>query len=462
MPSTAIVWFTRDLRVHDHPALTAACAEADRVVPVFVLDDDVLGAGGGAALPIASPNKVAILLHALEDLTSAMRDRGGALVKRRGSVADELGRLAAEVGADVVHTTADSSAYARRRLDAVREALDVEVVTHPGLHVHEPGEVTTTSGGHYKVFTPYHRAWSAAPLRPVLEGPGSVPTPSSVAVGRVPSLADLLGEDAGDRLSPDLGRGGEIAGRELAEGWLADDVGGYEDGHDDLAGDRTSRLSPHLHLGTVSPVWLVDRADGRGPGAVAFVRQLAWRDYHTQVLADRPEVAWEDVRSQGDRWRDDDEALEAWQAGRTGYPIVDAGMRQLRREGWIHNRARLLVASFLTRDLYLDWRAGARHFLDWLADGDIANNQLNWQWVSGTGTVSRPNRAFNPTTQAERYDPRGDYVRRYVPELRPVEGGAVHRPWDLPEEVRAELGYPDPVVDHAEAMARFRRARGID
>jgi deoxyribodipyrimidine photo-lyase len=198
-------------------------------------------------------------------------------------------------------------------------------------------------------------------------------------------------------------------------------------------------------------------------GAEAFVRQVAWRDFHHQVLAARPDSSRRDYRGHGDRWRDDRaafDAFEAWKDGRTGYPIVDAGMRQLRAEGWMHNRARLIVGSFLTKTLYVDWRWGADHFLDLLVDGDVANNQMNWQWVAGTGTDTRPHRVLNPIAQARRYDPAGVYVRRHVPELAGVDGAAVHQPWKLDEDVRRSLDYPAPIVDLGEGLHRFRAARG--
>ena len=191
-------------------------------------------------------------------------------------------------------------------------------------------------------------------------------------------------------------------------------------------------------------------------GAEPFLRQLCWRDFYAQLLAARPETATQDFRSRGHRWRQDADGLAAWQEGRTGYPIVDAGMRQLAREGFMHNRARLLTASFLTKDLYIDWRHGAAHFASLLVDGDVANNTGNWQWVAGTGVDTRPNRVFNPTTQAKRFDPDGAYVRRYVPELAGVAGAGVHEPWKLGEQ---PSGYPDPIVDHREAVARLAELR---
>ncbi|MGE5764491.1 MAG: FAD-binding domain-containing protein, partial [Mycobacterium leprae] len=246
---------------------------------------------------------------------------------------------------------------------------------------------------------------------------------------------------------------------QLLARWTAgpvDDYGGG--GHDDLATDGTSRLSPYLHFGCLSPVEVVRRA-GHSPGAAAFVRQLAWRDFYAQLLAARPGVVRTDVKPRGDRWRDDQPAVRAWKDGRTGYPVVDAGMRQLRREGWMHNRARLIVGSFLTKTLYVDWRVGAQHFVDWLVDGDVASNTMNWQWIAGTGTDTRPSRVLNPLLQAARYDSTGAYVRRYVPELRSIEGPDVHAPWTLPADVRRTLDYPAPIVDLAEGRRRFLAAR---
>jgi deoxyribodipyrimidine photo-lyase len=243
--------------------------------------------------------------------------------------------------------------------------------------------------------------------------------------------------------------GGETAGRRRLDDWAAGPVHDYALCHDLLAEEGTSRLSAYLHFGCVSALEVARRA-----GDEAFVRQLAWRDFHHQVLAARPDAAYRDYRGRGDEWREDEEALEAWCEGRTGLPIVDAGMRQLLAEGWMHNRARMITASFLTKTLYLDWRAGARHFLGHLLDGDIANNNLNWQWVAGTGTDTRPNRVLNPLRQASRFDPEGDYVRRYVPELAGFAAADLHQPWRL----RAP-GYPAPIVDLEQARRRFLAAR---
>jgi deoxyribodipyrimidine photo-lyase len=213
-----------------------------------------------------------------------------------------------------------------------------------------------------------------------------------------------------------------------------------------LAANRTSGLSPYLHFGCFSPAELAHLV-GLGADGGPFLRQLCWRDFHHQVVAAFPELPRRDYRDRNRQWRDDPAGLEAWRDGLTGIPIVDAGMRQLRSDGWMHNRARLIAASFLTRDLGIYWRSGAEHFMDWLVDADVADNYGNWQWVAGTGNDTRPNRRFNVLRQARRYDPQGAYVRRYVPELSEIAGPAVHEPWRLGRTALAALGYPPPIIE---------------
>ncbi|WP_333737365.1 cryptochrome/photolyase family protein [Streptomyces sp. IBSBF 2806] len=453
--NVSLVLFTADLRLHDHPPLRAALDGARQVVPLFVRDRAVDRAG------FAAPNRLAFLADSLRDLDAGLRERGGRLVVRSGELVEQVCRVAAEAEADEVHLAADVSAHARRREERLRRALESEGVR---LHVHDevttavgPGTLAPASSDHFAVFTPYFGHWSRARLREPLDAPRTVPVPEGVGSEELPDRRDLAG------LSPGLAAGGEEEGRRRFASWLRSGVGTYEDGHDDLAGDATSRLSPHLHFGTLSAVELVHRArQVGGPGADAFVRQVAWRDFHRQVLAARPGTATADYRTKHDRWRSERTAradVEAWREGRTGYPLVDAAMRQLRHEGWMHNRGRLLTASFLAKTLYVDWRVGARHFLDLLVDGDVANNQLNWQWVAGTGTDSRPNRVLNPVTQAKRFDPDGAYVRRWLPELADLAAPEVHEPWKLTGKDRAALDYPDPVVALSEGLARFKRAR---
>jgi deoxyribodipyrimidine photo-lyase len=445
---TALVLFNRDLRVHDNPALAAAAA-AERTVPLFVLDGRLLGSR------FAAPNRVAFLREALADLDEALKQRGGRLFLRQGDPVREALAVARECGASELHVSADWSAYARtreRRLAAACEEERIEFRAHPGVTIVPPSAVTPTGGDHFKVFSPYHRAWSATPWRRAGGAPRKLSVPSRLSSGRLPALAKLTSGQP----SPNRAPGGEREGRRLMRKFLRDDLAAYDERHDDLPGDATSRLSAHLRFGTVSPLELASEArDRRGGGP--YVRQLCWRDFHHQVLAANPSLPRRDYRHRGDRWSRSQRALEAWQSGRTGYPLIDAAMRQLAAEGFMHNRARMAVASFLTKDLYVDWRAGAWHFWDLLCDGEVANNAGNWQWVAGTGNDTRPNRVLNPIRQAERFDPDGVYVRRYLPELESVRGKAILRPWLMKGFGR--LDYPEPIVDHDEAVAEFRARR---
>ncbi|WBB78117.1 deoxyribodipyrimidine photo-lyase [Micromonospora sp. WMMD882] len=399
---TAIVLFTRDLRVHDQPALATACAAFDRVVPLYVLDPALAG---------RSPNRDRFLHQSLADLRAALRERGGDLVVRHGDPVAETIRLADETHAEGVGLSADVSRYARRRERRLRDECDrrrLRLRLFPGLTVIDPGAVRPTGGGdHYRVFTPYHRAWLGVARRAELAAPDRITLPDGVRVGRLPAVPK--GE------SPDAAPGGESVARRRMDGWLPT-LDRYDDRHDDLAGDGTSRLSPYLRFGCLSPLAVANRAgDPTGPTAGPFVRQLCWRDFFYQATAAFPgmgRLAYR--RGATEAWRDDPDALAAWTEGRTGVPIVDAGMRQLRAEGWMHNRARLITASYLTKQLGLDWRAGLAVFGRWLLDGDVANNAGNWQWVAGTGSDTKPYRRFNPDRQAARYDPDGAYVRRWL------------------------------------------------
>ncbi len=439
-----IALFTRDLRVRDNPMLAAAAASADEVLPLFVVDDAFVCG------PHSAPNRIAFLRDALADLDESLRARSSVLVLRRGNWVDEVVRCAAEVGADAVHVSDDVSGAAQSRLGRLADALArTPLVRHPGVTVVPPGAITPAGGGPFKVFTPYWKRWDVEPWRAVVAAPESLRGPS------VPSdtLDTVLPRPSG--VAPALVRGGETVATETLRAWAAAHLHEYEVRHDDLPGDATSRIAPYLHFGCLSPLEVATRLrdrDGAGP----FVRQLCWRDFYHQILADRPETSRVDFRDRGFTWNDDDDAFTAWKEGRTGFPIVDAGMRQLLHEGFMHNRTRMVVASFLTKDLCIDWRLGAAHFMAHLVDGDVANNQLNWQWTAGTGSDTNPNRIFNPHRQAERFDPDGDYVRRYVEELRDIPGAAVHDPGPME---RAARGYPAPIVDHHAAIAEYRERR---
>jgi deoxyribodipyrimidine photo-lyase len=448
--SRALVLFTGDLRVHDHPALSAAVAEHHETVPAFVLDESLLSGSCGAA------NRVAFLLECLRDLDRSLRSRGASLVVRRGDVVEQAMRLARRWGVQAVHISAETTPYARARQERLARACAderIELRVFPGAAAVAPGELRPADGEHYRVFTPYWRVWSALAPLGLASTPRRIRAPSGLPAMRLPSVRSL----SSGSLSPQLISGGESEARRRLVAWLRGPLGAYPHDRDDLAGDRTSRLSAFLHFGCLSSRTVLDRVHQR-PGAEEFARQLCWRDFHKQVLAARPDLPRRDYRPRGDRWRRAGRDSEAWQAGLTGYPIVDAGMRQLAREGFMHNRARLVVGSFLTKLLYVDWRLGAAHFARLLLDADVANNVGNWQWVAGTGNDTRPNRVPNPMRQAQRFDPRGVYVRRYIPELESLEGSAAHAPWRLPAAQRRRLGYPSPIVEH-EAAARELRAR---
>jgi deoxyribodipyrimidine photo-lyase len=324
--SAAIALFTRDLRVRDNPTLQGAVDSAEQVLPVFVLDDAILGSA------YLAPNRASFLIDALRDLDESLKQRGGdGLVIRRGDTAREVATLADEVGARTVHISGDWSAFAQSRQRRLESLLTER---NRGLTVHDetlvvvpPGAVAPTDKSHFAVFTPYHRRWAEHPQRPVLEAPRRLASPR-VRKGGIPTAEILC---PGDR-APHLLAGGEMVGRRRMQAWLGSSVTAYANHHDDMAGDGTSRMSPYLHFGCLSPTELVARA-GRSPGAQAFVRQLAWREFNLQLLAARPEIASRDYRCRGDRWRRNEDDLVAWQEGCTGYPIVDAAMRQLRRAG---------------------------------------------------------------------------------------------------------------------------------
>ena len=459
MMSTAIVWFRRDLRVHDHPALTAAHREADRIVPVFVLDPRLLDAGR-----FPSANRAWFLLAALRELRAALRERGGELFVRAGRPEHVLAELARETGADAVHFASDVSPFALARDRRVEAALAVR--RHPGNFVADVGAPRTSGGGPFAVFSPFWRRWEQLPRRAVHGAPRTLAVPDGLDAGAIPAGPR---PEAADPFPP-----GETAARERLRRWLAGGLERYHDRHDRLAGG-TSELSPYLHFGCVSAREVEQRARAKGgAGAAAFVRQLAWRDFYAHVLLHHPGNARHAHRRQFDalEWEDDAEALDAWRTGRTGFPVVDAAMRQLLHQGWMHNRARLIAGSFLTKDLHLDWRAGEAHFMRHLLCGDEAQNNGNWQWIASVGVDPAPyfRRLYNPIAQQRRHDPDGEYVRRWCPELRDVPLAKLAEPWTMTQEEQAAAGctigadYPAPIVDHARerrrAIERYRAVAG--
>ena len=468
--SVALVWFRRDLRVADHPALNAALAHAERVVPVFCLDDRLLHGRH------SSGARTQFMLESLADLDAALEAVGSGLVIRHGDPADQLIALAQAVGADTVHACVDAGPFARTRdqeTQAKLKRVGIELRGHPGNFVADDlSAIRTASGDPYTVFTPFYRSWLKAPRRAVLDAPAVIaPLPDDLDRGVVPALAGL-----GLRQEVRAPARGGIQAAALVGSRFLDTLGeGYQDGRDELGEERASRLSPYLHFGCISARAL-EAALPDDDGGEAFRRQLCWRDFYAHVLRSFPGNARAEhqQRYRGTvSWNDDEQLFGAWCAGRTGYPLVDAAMRQLLEEGWIHNRARLVVGSFLTKDLGVDWRRGERYFMRMLIDGDQASNNGNWQWIASVGVDPQPltRRLFNPARQQQRFDRQGRYVRRYVPELREVPDQYLAEPWTMPVELQRRVGcvigddYPAPVVDHAaerlRTIERYRRAAAL-
>jgi len=453
----ALVWFRRDLRLHDHPALDAALRAGGRVVPVFVLDPRLLEG------PRSSANRTWFLLGTLRALAGDLAARGAPLVVRSGRPEDVIPALAAEAGAGHVFATRDVSPFARGRDRAVADALAADgraLHLGRGLLVAEPEEVHTGDGRPLTVFTPFSRRWAAAPRRALVAPPGAIPSlPAGVLAGE--AIPEAPAPTADPALLP---APGEAAARDRLARWAASAaLPAYAEGRNRLDADGTSRLSADLKLGTLSPLEVLLAAEGPGEGRRVFVGELCWREFYLHVLWHFPHVVRGAYRPAYDAvpWVDDPAALAAWREGRTGYPVVDAAMRQLATSGWMHNRARMIAASFLAKDLLVDWRRGEEHFMKHLVDGDVAANNGGWQWTAGTGTDAAPYfRVFNPVSQGRRFDPGGAYVRRWVPELSRVPDAHVHEPWSMPPEVQAAAGcviggdYPPPIVDHAFARGR--------
>ena len=452
----SILWLRRDLRRGDLPALGAAAeAAGDSSVLVLYVLDPTLWKGAGDA-------RRAWLAATLEAANEAY---DGRLCLLSGNPRTVVPRVAKETGAGSVHVSRETTPAGRRRDEAVRERLEeagVGWVETGTPYAVGPGSVVNGSGTEYKVFTPFSKAWRDHGW------PDPASEPKGMTLSRVASDDDawkevraaLRGKDL-----PEMPDAGEEAALRRWHDFLDDGLADYGDRRDraDLPG--VSRMSAYLKIGAIHPrTMLKDLAGRRGKGAETYRTELCWREFYADVLWRHPQSAWADLRPalQGMTYESHDDLVEAWRQGRTGYPVVDAAMRQLLSEGWMHNRMRMVTASFLTKDLHVWWPVGARHFLDHLIDGDIASNNHGWQWVAGTGTDASPYfRVFNPVTQGQRYDPDGDYVRRYVPELAHLSGAAVHEPWKA--DGGYEHGYPERIVDHAEerleALRRYEATR---
>jgi deoxyribodipyrimidine photo-lyase len=468
--ATSIMWFRRDLRLHDLPALAAATA-GDEVLPCFIFDERLLTRGR-----FVSPTRTAFMLACLESLRESLQSLGGDLYIRHGKPESVLPELALATGAGSVHWTSDASPWAGWRDGRVIESLEacgVAASPHPGAYVvDDPAGIVSGKGTPYTVYSPFFKAWKDLPRRSPEQAPRQIVTPGDVDPGRIPDLGEL-GFAPGDSVARTSFAGGEPAAREAARAYLNGGLPEYADNRNSPSGG-SSRLSPYIRWGCLSPLELEGKLglrDGRGPAV--FRKELAWREFYASVMLNFPEVAKSEFqeRYRGTLdWQKDDDLLEAWKTGRTGYPLVDAGMRELLLDGWMHNRVRMVVASFLTKDLHIDWREGERWFMERLVDGDEASNNGGWQWVTSVGTDPAPyfQRMFNPMTQQERFDPDGEYVRRWIPELREVPDEHLVRPWLMSAGQQSEAGcrigtdYPEPVIDHAQerpiAVERYRAA----
>ncbi len=452
--TTAIWWMRRDIRLTDNPALVAA-ATADHIIPLFIFDDALLH-GRHSSGP-----RVAFMLQCLTELKTELKNIGVDLVVRHGKPEDVLAQVARETGASQVHFAADVSPYARKRDHEVADRLQAASIAfhaHSGLTA--LGDlnslVAASSGNAYSVFSPFYNAWSQLDHRGIVNAPTELTLPAPLDLGNLPTLDELkLSNSTHSTI-----RGGEVAAQEVLTDFMSERADGYVAGQNELSTDTTSHLSAYLHFGVLSPRQ-VEEAVPHGQGGDAFIRQIAWRDFYHYILWHNPSNARHEFQTKYRNlsWNFDEILLEAWKNGQTGYPLIDAGMRQLKAEGWMHNRARLAVGSFLTKDLGIDWREGERHFMHWLIDGDEASNNGNWQWIASVGTDPAPlfRRLYNPTLHLKRYDPDFSYTRKYVPELSNVPAQYMLEPWTMPADIQKASNcimgsnYPTPIVDHKQA-----------
>jgi deoxyribodipyrimidine photo-lyase len=469
--TTTLWWIRRDLRLADNQALAAALSHGPRVIPVFVLDPTLLDSA------YMGEKRLAFLFGGLRTLDEDLRQRGGQLILRRGDPSEELASLVEGTGAEAIYAEEDHSPYARQRDQRVAERLPLTLT--PGLTVQPADAVRKADGDPYVVYTPYRRSWKALPMprpRDVLPAPASIQVPSELGSLKIPAEPALpagvpfpWGEAEAHRRLERFLEGGDPP------------VYRYASGRDRLDLDGTSRLSPYLRFGMISARQAVVSAlhaieaapdSDAEEGAQTWLDELIWREFYISILHHFPEVRQGSFRPEYRdlAWENDEDAFQAWCQGRTGYPVVDAAMRQLVETGWMHNRARMIVASFLVKDLLIDWRWGERFFMQHLVDGDPAANNGGWQWSAGTGTDAAPYfRIFNPVLQGQKHDPEGVYIRRWVPELADVPDKYLHAPWEMPEHLQEDVGcvigqdYPAPIIDHSWARTRtleaFRQAR---
>ncbi len=464
MDNTAIWWIRRDLRLTDNLTLTSALESSQTVIPTFILDP--------ALLDRPAPLRRDFLFAGLRALDADLRAHGSRLILRQGDPMEEISRLAAECCANSVYASEDYSPYARRRDAAVVRHLPLRLTG--GVTVHPPYAIHKSDGSPYKVFTAFSKAWKALPLA----------TPAVIKTVRglppVPPLPSLAIPES--RLIPDF-PAGEFEAQQRLRSFLETRIASYAEDRDRLDLDGTSSLSPYLRFGMLSPRQACQAAlvsaqtavtQNQRAGAGAWLNELIWREFYVSILYHFPHVLRTAFSPTLRRipWRDDPEGTHAWQEGKTGYPVVDAAMRQLHQTGWMHNRGRMIAASFLVKNLLVDWRKGEKWFMERLIDGDPSANNGGWQWTAGVGTDAAPYfRIFNPVSQGNKHDPGGAYVRRWVPELAGVPTPYIHSPWRMPLELQASSGcrisvdYPAPILDTAQTkertLAAYRLSREL-
>ncbi len=460
-----IHWFRNDLRLRDNTALNALVARAEEWLPVFVLDPRILSG------PHSGEARTRFLLDCLDRLRRDLEKRGVPLLVREGLPDKVLPKLLHETGAQLLSFNEDVTPFARNRDARVCRAVERSggrVVSCLDHVIFRSSEIQSKSGGAYSIYSPYRKTWwgkwEQEPRLPVKLGRLPPPIPGFSGDG-IPDPRQF-GVETGEC---DIPTGGEAAARRRLDQFLETTAARYHEDRDRPDLDGTSRMSPYLRFGAISVRQCFQRAEqamdahpALEQGVSKWLDELIWREFYSAILEEHPRVLRENYRREYDAvvWNDDPKGFAAWCEGRTGFPIVDAGMRQLRATGWMHNRVRMIVASFLTKDLLVDWREGERFFFERLVDGDPASNNGGWQWAASVGTDAQPYfRIFNPFAQGKRWDPQGRYVRQWVPELRDVPDRHVHAPW----ESGLLCDYPPPIVDHAErrelALARFTRAR---
>jgi deoxyribodipyrimidine photo-lyase len=464
--NSVIWWIRRDLRLSDNQALQAALKQADVVIPVFVLDPKLLNS------PYTGQRRIAFLFDGLRALDRELRMRGSQLIVRQGEPLDVHHVLKSETGATGIFAEADISPFARQRDDHMKRELPL--ILTPGITVHPIDTLQKPDGSPYTVYAAFRRMWQNLPFATQL-----IPAPK-----RLPALPHITNigvpvsyEQSAERLFP----AGEAEAQRRLDSFMDSLIYRYAGDRNRLDLDGTSRLSPYLRFGMLSARQTVSAAKeadvlaktaSARQGVESWLNELIWREFYAAILYHFPFVRQTSFRQEmrGIRWREDTVGFETWANGRTGYPVVDAAMRQMNVTGWMHNRARMITASFLTKDLLIDWRQGEQYFMKHLIDGDPASNNGGWQWTAGTGTDAAPYfRVFNPVLQGKKFDPQGTYVRRWVPELDAVPNAYIHAPWEMPCDVQTQVGcvigkdYPAPIVDHTVArqivLETYRKAR---